>query len=183
MLRDHEHDYELGPGYSHRPDGTVCETYWQRKTPAAAPVLSLRTPPPAGDLDSPAQVGATFSVAGNDSLTPRKLPYHVELVGVTCDPTLAVARGFWRRLRSGRGVPVDAQLRSHRLFSANWTTFCKILDSATLYHTGAFHQNVASLFVAEVQIMDWCLQLLPCAADHNPSSFSCGAGTCAATVA
>lgn len=49
-----------------------------------------------------------------------RLPYRIELLGVTCDPGLAVARGMWRRLRSGRSVPVRVQLRSHRLFSESF---------------------------------------------------------------
>ena len=65
------------------------------------------------------------------------LPYRVEVVGVTCDPALAVARGVWRRLRSGRGVPVAEQLRSHRLFSAGFATAAALADSATLFHTGS----------------------------------------------
>ena len=64
-------------------------------------------------------------------------PYRIELVGVTCDPGLAVARGVWRKLRSGRSVPIPSQLRSHRLFSENWEGLAHSVDSATLYHTGA----------------------------------------------
>ena len=30
----------------------------------------------------------------------NKRPYRIELVGVTCDAGLAVARGVWRKLRS-----------------------------------------------------------------------------------
>ena len=63
-------------------------------------------------------------------------PYRIELVGVTCDPGLAVARGVWRKLRSGRSVPIPSQLRSHRLFSENWEGLAHAVDSATLYHTG-----------------------------------------------
>ena len=37
-----------------------------------------------------------------------KRPYRIELVGVTCDAGLAVARGVWRRLRSAN-VPVISQ--------------------------------------------------------------------------
>ena len=32
--------------------------------------------------------------------TQNKRPYRIELVGVTCDAGLAVARGVWRKLRS-----------------------------------------------------------------------------------
>lgn len=66
-----------------------------------------------------------------------KLPYRIELVGVTCDAGLAVARGIWRKIRTGRSVPVRSQLRSHRLFSRNFETFASLVDSATLYHTGS----------------------------------------------
>ncbi|KAK9832479.1 hypothetical protein WJX81_000145 [Elliptochloris bilobata] len=75
----------------------------------------------------------------DDSQPPAtaKLPYRIELVGVTCDPGLAVARGIWRRIRTGRGVPIHLQLRSHRLFSENFDEFAHLVDCATLYHTGA----------------------------------------------
>ncbi|KAK9905596.1 hypothetical protein WJX75_002717 [Coccomyxa subellipsoidea] len=66
-----------------------------------------------------------------------KRPYRIELVGVTCDPGLAVARGVWRKLRTGRSVPISSQLRSHRLFSDNWERLAHLTDSATLYHTGS----------------------------------------------
>ena len=70
---------------------------------------------------------------------PKQAPraYRIELVGVTCDPGLAVARGVWRKLRSGRSVPIPSQLRSHRLFSENWEGLAHAVDSAKLYHTGA----------------------------------------------
>ncbi len=66
-----------------------------------------------------------------------KRPYRIEFVGVTCDAGLAVARGVWRKLRTGRSVPISSQLRSHRLFSDNWERLAHLADSATLYHTGA----------------------------------------------
>jgi hypothetical protein len=66
-----------------------------------------------------------------------KRPYRIELVGVTCDAGLAVARGIWRKLRTGRSVPIPSQLRSHRLFSENFERLAHLVDSATLYHTGA----------------------------------------------
>lgn len=68
--------------------------------------------------------------------TSTKVPYRIELVGVTCDPGLAVARGIWRKIRTGRSVPVTAQLRSHRLFSENFEAFTGLVDCATLYDTG-----------------------------------------------
>ena len=72
----------------------------------------------------------------------QKRPYRIELVGVTCDTGLSVARGIWRKIRTGRSVPVPSQLRSHRLFSENFETFANLVDSATLYHTGkCLHSN------------------------------------------
>jgi len=67
----------------------------------------------------------------------QKQAYRIELVGVTCDTGLAVARGIWRKIRTGRSVPVHSQLRSHRLFAENFEDFAAVVDSATLYHTGA----------------------------------------------
>ena len=32
--------------------------------------------------------------------TGSKVPYRIEIVGVTCDPGLAVARGIWRQVGS-----------------------------------------------------------------------------------
>jgi hypothetical protein len=84
---------------------------------------------------------------------PKEAPraYRIELVGVTCDPGLAVARGVWRKLRSGRSVPVAAQLRSHRLFSENWEGLAHAVDSATLYHTGeALPPSPSSLLLSGV---------------------------------
>ena len=86
----------------------------------------------------------------------RKKPYNIELVGVTCAPELAVARGFWRHLRSGRGVPVAAQLRSHRLFADNWPRYCKLLNSATLYHTGACHATLIAQSRMMVRVFWGC---------------------------
>ena len=51
---------------------------------------------------------------------------------------MQVARGIWRKIRTGRSVPIDSQLRSHRLFSDNWSRLAHQVDMATLYHTGAF---------------------------------------------
>jgi hypothetical protein len=167
MLRDHEHDYELGPGYTHKDDGSFVECYWQRRreprTESAPPAHGSQQqrpgPPGYSAAEAERRSGAAAQQSDGRGLPDdvhcrqcaggaapdvpppcprsRKLPYSIELVGVTCDPTLAVARGFWRKLRSGRSVPVAAQLRSHRLFAENWCRYCKLVDSATLYHTGA----------------------------------------------
>ena len=67
----------------------------------------------------------------------NKRPYRIELWGVTCDPGLAVARGIWRKIRTGRSVPVSQQLRSHRLFAEHWERLAHQVDAATLHFTGA----------------------------------------------
>lgn len=41
-----------------------------------------------------------------------------------------------RQVRTGRGVPVSSQLRSHQLFSQHFEDYSQLVDSATLYHTG-----------------------------------------------
>lgn len=66
----------------------------------------------------------------------KKVPYRIELVSCTCDAGLAVARGVWRKIRTGRGVPISLQLRSHRLCSENFAHYAMLVDAATLYHTG-----------------------------------------------
>lgn len=100
MLRDHTRDYMLGPGYQVHDNGSITEQYW-------CPMTESKSEGP----------GSSADVSGSGTRPRHKLPYKVELVGVTCSPTLAVARGFWRRLRTGRGVPVAAQLRSHKAFA------------------------------------------------------------------
>ena len=69
-----------------------------------------------------------------DCLTHK--PYRIEMIGVTCDPGLAVARGVWRKLRTGRSVRSATLLRSHRLFSEHFERSASLVDVATLYHTG-----------------------------------------------
>jgi hypothetical protein len=124
MLRDHEHAYEIGPGYEQHAGGSVTERYWVRRGAARCTVTRR------GGGDGSGSAAATAAAC------VKVQPYQVELVGVTCDPTLAVARGCWRKLRTGRAVPVAAQLRSFRLFAKHWPDYCKLVDSATLYHTG-----------------------------------------------
>lgn len=36
---------------------------------------------------------------GSQLCTEAAVPYRIEVVGVTCDPGLAVARGIWRKAR------------------------------------------------------------------------------------
>lgn len=57
------------------------------------------------------------------------LPYRVEMVGVTVDPEHAVSRGIRRAIITGRGVPVQGQLRSHRLYSEHFPTYANENES------------------------------------------------------
>lgn len=126
MVRDHRHDYARGPGYSDA-GGVITEQYWvatgEVRAQAGSRMLTLLQPP-----------ALTRRVT---QAVTAKLPYRIELIGVTCNASLAVARGIWRKLRTGRGVPIRAQLRSFKLFARNWELLCRLVDSATLYHTGA----------------------------------------------
>ena len=113
MARDHGRSYRRGPGY--------------------------RGPPPgAGDAIPPPQAAGDGSCywepVGPAPAGAR--PYRIELVGVTCDPALAVARGLWRAVRTGRSVPPASLLRSHRLFAATFERVAPLVDAATLFHTG-----------------------------------------------
>lgn len=66
--------------------------------------------------------------------TERK-PYRIELVGVVCDPYLAVARGIRRAVIVGRAVRVSLQLRSHKRFARAFSTYTNLVDSVKLYST------------------------------------------------
>ncbi len=70
-----------------------------------------------------------------DEGAPRPLPYTIEMIGVTVDPSLAVGRGLRRKMMTGRGVPVAPQLRSHRLYSEHFESYLPLLDEASLYDT------------------------------------------------
>lgn len=95
MVRDaHKHRYKLGPGYS-----KDRETYWEQ----------------AGCIE------INNSDVNGDEVP--SLPYRVEMVGVTVDPEHAVARGIRRAIVTGRGVPVNGQIRSHRLYSQNFPIY------------------------------------------------------------
>ena len=77
-------------------------------------------------------------------------------MGVTCDAGLAVARGVWRKLRSGRSVPISSQLRSHRLFSENWERLAHLVDAATLYHTGRASWGLCGLLPESGEVSGTC---------------------------
>jgi thiol-disulfide isomerase/thioredoxin len=61
------------------------------------------------------------------------LPYRIEIVGVTVDPAVAVERGMVRKLLTGRGVPIQQQLASHRQFSENFEDYMQLVDGCYLF--------------------------------------------------
>ncbi|XP_076943780.1 calmodulin calcium-dependent NAD kinase-like [Bidens hawaiensis] len=65
---------------------------------------------------------------------PKK-PYRIELVGVVCDPFLAVTRGIRRAIAVKRAVRVDSQLKSHKRFANAFRKYCRLVDNAKLYCT------------------------------------------------
>jgi hypothetical protein len=108
MVRDaHKNSYSLGPGYNVAEDGTVTEEYWSKDEALSEETDSGR----------------------------KRLPYKIEMVGVTVDPEKAVARGLRRKLITSRGVPVRGQLRSHRLYSENFEPYLPLFDKVSLYDT------------------------------------------------
>lgn len=86
-----------------------------------------------------------FEPAGEHADKDTRLPYRIELYGVTTNPSLAVARGILRAIESGRAVPVSPQLRSHALFAQAFPYFASLVDRAQLFHTG----DCLSLFCKE----------------------------------
>ncbi|KAG6393384.1 hypothetical protein SASPL_147623 [Salvia splendens] len=64
----HKHRYRMGVGYKVEEDGTITENYWARVEGE-------------GEGDE-------------ETMKQRMKPYRIELVGVVCDPYLAVVRGI-----------------------------------------------------------------------------------------
>ncbi|PWA78067.1 P-loop containing nucleoside triphosphate hydrolases superfamily protein [Artemisia annua] len=64
-----------------------------------------------------------------------KKPYRIEMLGVVCDPYLAVTRGIRRAIAVKRAVRVNSQLKSHKMFANAFTKYCRIVDNAKLYCT------------------------------------------------
>ncbi|KAL6006858.1 hypothetical protein ACLOJK_032354 [Asimina triloba] len=65
----------------------------------------------------------------------KRKPYRIELVGVVCDPFLAVARGMRRAIMMGRAVRVNSQLKSHKRFASAFHRYCQVVDKARIYCT------------------------------------------------
>ncbi|KAL5712277.1 hypothetical protein ACHQM5_014466 [Ranunculus cassubicifolius] len=73
----------------------------------------------------------------NEEQETQRKPYRIELVGVVCDPYLAVVRGIRRAISMGRAVRVKSQLRSHKGFANAFPKYCQLVDNARLYSTNA----------------------------------------------
>ncbi|KAM0069395.1 putative Zeta toxin domain, P-loop containing nucleoside triphosphate hydrolase [Helianthus debilis subsp. tardiflorus] len=101
-----------------------------------------------------------------DKVKPKK-PYRIELVGVVCDPFLAVTRGIRRALAINRAVRVNSQLKSHKRFANAFPKYCGLVDNAKLYCTNGigvpptligFKDGSSNLLVDPDQIK--CLEAL-----------------------
>ncbi|KAL5712275.1 hypothetical protein ACHQM5_014465 [Ranunculus cassubicifolius] len=105
----HHRRYRMGVGYKVDSDGTITENYWE----------------PITDEEQ------------ENEEQPRIKPYRIELVGVVCDPYLAVVRGIRRAIMMGRAVRVKSQLTSHKRFANAFPKYCHLVDNARLYCTNA----------------------------------------------
>ncbi|XP_047937837.1 calmodulin calcium-dependent NAD kinase-like [Salvia hispanica] len=105
----HKHRYRMGVGYKVEEDGTITENYWARVE---------------GEGDK-------------ETMKKRMKPYRIELVGVVCDPYLAVVRGIRRAIQIGRAVRVKSQLKSHKRFANAFSRYTELVDNARLYCTNA----------------------------------------------
>ncbi|MFS7930670.1 hypothetical protein Hanom_Chr04g00347001 [Helianthus anomalus] len=103
----HRKRYRMGPGYKKNPDGSVIENYWELEEESEL-------------IDN-----------------QKRRPYRIELVGVVCDPYLAVIRGIRRAIMCRRAVRVRSQLTSHKRFANAFITYCQLVDNARLYLTNA----------------------------------------------
>lgn len=109
----HKHRYRMGEGYKVAEDGTVTENYWEQ----------------------------IEQEKGEESANKISKPYRIELVGVVCDPYLAVVRGIRRAIATGRAVRVKPQLKSHKRFANAFPKYCELVDNARLYCTNALGSN------------------------------------------
>ncbi|KAF9619146.1 hypothetical protein IFM89_005160 [Coptis chinensis] len=108
----HRHRYRMGVGYKVADDGNIIENYWE-------------------------QVEEEEEEDKQDEEQTKRKPYRIELVGVVCDPYLAVVRGIRRAILMGRAVRVKSQLTSHKRFANAFPKYCQLVDNARLYCTNA----------------------------------------------
>ncbi|GLT42214.1 hypothetical protein SLA2020_162280 [Shorea laevis] len=111
----HKKRYRMGVGYKVGEDGTTTENYWEQAEE---------------DDDEYEQVKENWEGA-------NRKPYRIELVGVICDPYLAVVRGIRRAIMVGRAVRVNSQLKSHKRFATAFPKYCELVDNARLYCTNS----------------------------------------------
>ncbi|KAJ6689296.1 hypothetical protein OIU85_005675 [Salix viminalis] len=111
----HKCRYRMGLGYRKAEDGTVTENYWEKVEE---------------------EEDGQRSDNEKRALADRK-PYRIELVGVVCDPYLAVVRGIRRAITTRRAVRVNSQLTSHKRFASAFESYCKLVDNARLYCTNS----------------------------------------------
>ncbi|KAJ6911169.1 hypothetical protein NC652_021718 [Populus alba x Populus x berolinensis] len=107
--------YRMGPGYQVAEDGTVDENYWEK-------------------VEQEEEDQRLNNEKGE--VTGRK-PYRIELVGVVCDPYLAVVRGIRRAITTRRAVRVNSQLKSHKRFASAFERYCQLVDNARLFCTNS----------------------------------------------
>ncbi|KAL6343654.1 hypothetical protein AAG906_025019 [Vitis piasezkii] len=110
----HKCRYRMGVGYKVAEDGSVTENYWEQ------------IPPEEEEEEQQ-----------NENGHVERKPYRIELVGVICDPYLAVVRGIRRAIMTKRAVRVNSQLKSHKRFASAFQRYCQLVDNARLYCTNA----------------------------------------------
>ncbi|GLT99478.1 hypothetical protein SLE2022_169150 [Rubroshorea leprosula] len=108
----HRKRYRMGVGYKVAKDGTITENYWE-------------------------QVEEDDQEEKENGEIANRKPYRVELVGVVCDPYLAVVRGIRRAILVRRAVRVNSQLKSHKRFANAFPKYCQLVDNARLYCTNS----------------------------------------------
>ncbi|GKV18753.1 hypothetical protein SLEP1_g29092 [Rubroshorea leprosula] len=81
----------MGVGYKVAKDGTITENYWE-------------------------QVEEDDQEEKENGEIANRKPYRVELVGVVCDPYLAVVRGIRRAILVRRAARLNSRLKSHKRF-------------------------------------------------------------------
>eukprot|EP00258_Populus_trichocarpa_P007694 XP_002312572.3 uncharacterized protein LOC7473451 [Populus trichocarpa] len=111
----HKCRYRMRPGYQVAEDWTVDVNYWEK-------------------VEQEEEDQRLNNEKGE--LTGRK-PYRIELVGVVCDPYLAVVRGIRRAITTRGAVRVDSQLKSHKRFASAFERYCQLVDNARLYCTNS----------------------------------------------
>ncbi|KAI3829106.1 hypothetical protein L1987_03221 [Smallanthus sonchifolius] len=98
-----------------------------------------------------------------DEQFKAKKPYKIKLVGVVCDPYLAVTRGIRRAIAVKRAVRVNSQLKSHKRFAKAFPNYCHLVDNAKLYCTDGIGVPPTLIWDSDLPV-DWdqikCLKTL-----------------------